>query len=267
MAKEADDKSVTPAAFLAALNKKKAALVKGAKTERRVGYLDDKSILMKLGVEPGVRKVFPASVSKIVFSFAKDDTARPAFRFSYVINSTDPKANGTVVSNYYILEEGVKQDGTVWQTEEQASEKIAGEFQGLGEDTAGWTVEDFVTAAQKHTKDKTPISVTISSYISKKDNEPKINVLPNPIDDDSAPADNSDLDQDDFNPLEWVGAYITFEHETVDGTVRMLIESYDEATECFIGVDENGERWEGEYALPSNHPFNYDENAQEPFAE
>lgn len=267
MAKEQDDKSVTPAAFLAALNKKKAALVKGAKTERRVGYLDDKSILMKLGVEPGVRKVFPASVSKIVFSFAKDDAARPAFRFSYVINSTDPKANGTVVSNYYILEEGVKQDGTVWQTEEQASEKIAGEFQGLGEDTAGWTTEDFVTAAQKHTKDKTPISVTISSYVSKKDNEPKINVLPNPIDDDAAPADNSDLDGDDaFDGNEWVGLYIEFEHESVDGRVRMLVESYDAENDTFIGVDDNGERWEGDYALPTTHEFEQS-SSQEPAAE
>jgi hypothetical protein len=266
MAKEQEDKSVSPAAFLASLNKKKAALVKGAKTERRVGYLDDKSILMKLGVEPGVRKTFPASVSKIVFSFAKDDTARPAFRFSYIINSTDPKANGTVVSNYYILEEGVKADGTVWQTEEEAAAKIAGEFQGLGDDSADWGTEDFVTAAQKHTKDKTPIQVTISAYISKKDNEPKINVLPNPIDDDAAPADNSDLDGDDFNPTEWIGAYIEFQHESVDGTVRMLVESFDEETQCFIGVDANGERWEGDYALAIDHPF-IESPSQEPAAE
>lgn len=269
MAKEPEDKSVTPAAFLAALNKKKAALVKGAKEERRVGYLDDKSILMKLGVEEGVRKVFPASVSKIVFSFAKNDTARPAFRFSYIIDSTDPKAKGTVVSNYYIVEEGVKSDGTVWQTEDEAAAKVAAEFQGLGEDTLSWgnDLEQYVTAAQKHTKDKTPISVTVSCYRSKKDNELKINVLPNPISDDSAPTDNSDLDDtDDFDGNEWVGLYIEFQHESVEGTVRMLVEAYDEESDTFIGVDDNGERWEGDYALETTHDFILSEN-QEPPAE
>jgi D-alanyl-D-alanine carboxypeptidase len=259
MAKAQEEKTVTTAAFLASLNKKKASLVKGAKEERQTGYLEDAAILTKLGVEEGDRKTFPASVSKVVFSFAKDDTARPAFRFHYIVDSSDPRAKGTVVQNYYILEEGKKQDGTVWQTEEQAAAKIAGEFQGLGEDTSGWTVEDFVTAAQKHTKDKTPISVTISAYRNKKD-EIKMNVTPNPVA-DSAPADNSDLEEFDGNA--WVGVYIEFAHESVDGTVRMLIESYDADTDSFIGVDDNGERWEGDYAISTSHEF-VESESQEP---
>lgn len=265
MAKDTEEKTVTSAAFLAALNKKKAALVKGAKEERRTGYLEDSAILAKLGVEEGDRKTFPASVSKVVFSFAKDDTNRPAFRFHYIIESADPKANGTIVQNYYILEEGVKQDGTVWQTEEQAAAKISGEFQGLGDDTSGWGVEDFVTASQKHTKDKTPISVTVSSYRNKKD-ELKMNITPNPVA-DNAPADNSDLDAgDDFDGNAWVGTYIEFEHESVDGKVRMLVESYDAETDTFTGTDDNGEEWSGDYAIATTHPFEQSEN-QEPATE
>lgn len=257
MAKEQEDKSVSTAAFLASLNKKKAALVKGAKEERRQGYLDDAGILAKLGIEEGMRKSFPASVAKIVFSFAKNDTARPAFRFSYIIDSTDPRAKGTVVSNYYILEEGVKADGTVWQTEEEAAAKIAGEFQGIGEDTSGWTVEDFVKAAQQHTKDKTEMSVTVSCYRNK-NQELKLNVTPNPALGDSAPADNSDLDDesdDDFDGNAWVGFWIEFQHESVEGTVRMLVEAYDVDSDTFTGTDDNGEKWEGDYAISTQQEW------------
>lgn len=258
MAKTEQEASVTPAAFLAALAKKKAALVKGAKEERRQGYLDDAGILAKLGIDEGMRKSFPASVSKVAFSFAKGDAARPAFRFSYIIDSTDPRAKGTVVSNYYILEEGVKSDGTVWQTEEEAAAKISAEFQGIGDDTKGWGHEEFLAAAQEHTKNKTEVSVTVSCYRNK-NNELKINVLPNPALGDSAPADNSDLDEsepaDDFDGSAWVGYYIEFQHESVDGTVRMLVEEYDEASDCFIGTDDNGEKWEGDYAISTQQDW------------
>lgn len=260
-AKQKEDKQVSKAAFLAALKKKQGAIVQGAKKERQT-YLDDEGILKKLGISDGERKTYNARVSKIVFSFAKDDTNRPAFRFFYVIESDDPRVNGTVVNNYYILEQGVKSNGKVWQTEEEAAARIMGEFQGIGDDTMSWKdpIAQGVDAAEYHTKNRTPISLTVSAKKNDK-KELKMYKYPSPV---QLANDNSDLDQssdeEDFDPSVWNGVWIEFEHEAVEGKVRMKITGHTD--DSFTGVDENNEEWSGDYAIPFEYSFEESTNQE-----
>ncbi len=272
MAEAKEEKTVTKNQMLVALKKKQAALVAGAKAPKKPGYMDDSAILMKLGIEEKVRKTYPARVSKIEFSFAKEDTNRPAFRFYYMIESQDPRANGTVVNNYFILEEASNQDGEVWRTLEEAASEVCGEFESIGEDVTHWKdpMSNMMDAAERITKEKPQIMLTIGAYKNKK-GVLVMTKTPSPF------ADNSDLDaadeagddtvesseetsSDDNDPSVWVGYWIEFEHESVEGTVRMKVTAYDPESDTFSGVDENNEEWSGDYAIPATHSFIQSDN-------
>jgi hypothetical protein len=243
---------VSEAAFLKVLNTKKTAAAAAAKTERK-GFLDDSAVLDKLGIASGESKTFHGSVSKIVMDFAKKDKNRPMFRFVYVIASDDKSANGTVVNNNFIIEDGVNKEGVVFRTEAEVLENLFQEFQSLGEDTTKWVKDpcgEAAKAAKLHTKEKTPVSITVKHW----DNGKKsgMNVYANTV----PVSDNSDLedevneeeaDDSDFDPEDWIGGYVTFTSEEY-GNVRMLVSSYDADTETFSGTDDNGDDWEDEYA-------------------
>lgn len=251
-----EEKKITKAAFLKALDKK-AAVAKVATKKERQTYLDDTALLQKLGLGPGESATFTASVSNISFLFAKDDPNRPMFIFNYVIESDESNENGVIVGNNFILEEGKNKEGEIFRTEQESQEQLFGEFQGLGEDTSEWAtsknpLHDAVTAAEEHTKNKTPISITIKHW--SKPPKSGMNVRVNgPLADD----DNSDLETDeeeyedaegesDFDASEWIDGWVEFDHEEY-GSVRMKVEAYDEDADVFTGTDENGEEWTADY--------------------
>lgn len=276
MAKTEENK-VTEAAFLKSLNANKQAAATAAKKKRPDGLLNDMEILNKLGIEPNDSRMFNAAVSKITFSFAKDDPNRPMFRFVYVITEPDdPAVDGTIIANNHILEEGTNKDGEVWRTLEEAYEKLYFEFQGLGEDTASWKdpAKECLAKLKEHTANKTPIELRVSHWVSKDKQKSGMNATPSPI----APEDNGDIQIEDeeatndpadetqyedvdppeateadaeFNPDDWVGGWAEFDHEEY-GHVVLMIESYDADEQLFYGTDENGEEWSAEngYGAP-----------------
>jgi len=250
----AAEKTVTEAAFLAGFNKK-AALAKTAAKKERVSFPDDETILKKLGIGIGERRTYNAAVSKITFGFAKNDTNRPMFQFIYVLTTDDPKAKGTILSNNHIIEEGViAATGEVWRTEEEAMEKLMGEFQGIGEETMSWKdpIAGAIKAAKDHTAAKTPISITLSCWESKKT---KGKVGMNKDINPASATDNSDLEDTEavdeasdegFNAEDWIGGWCEFDHEEY-GHTRMKVEAYDEESHTFTGTDDTGAPWDSDF--------------------
>lgn len=261
-----EDKKVSEAAFLKAFDAKKAAAKAATKEKRPSGLLDDVGIMKKLGLDVGDRQTFNANVSKIVMSFAKNDPSRPMFRFVYIIVSDDKRANGTIISRNFIIEEGVRKDGTVWKSEEEALNELFFEFQGIGDDTEKWAndpIKKCVEAAKHHTKENTPVTLTIAHSTAKDDSSKHyMNVRVNP----ALADDNSDLDQsdeeessdDEFNAEDWLGGWVEFDNNEY-GHIRMKVEEYDADSHTFTGTDDSGEKWEGDYA-PSADVVDWSEN-------
>jgi hypothetical protein len=234
---KSEEKQVSKAAFLKSLNSKKAAAKAAAKTERK-GFLSDAEIAAKLGLGDGDRMTTPGKVSKIVFYFAKNDSARPAFRFVYVAVSDDKNINGTTFSKNIIIEEVNTPNFS--KTEEEAMEELFQEFQGLGDVTAKWTdpLADAVEAAEQHTKDKTDISLSINCFKRKsKPGQPLgIGVYPNP----ARATDNSDLedDEEEYEDADetLVGKWVTWTDDA--GSLDFFAEAYDEDSDTYSGKDE-----------------------------
>jgi len=249
-----EDTQVNEAAFLKALNKSKAAAKAAAKADRPTGLLDDAAILARLGLKEANDAVtLNCRVSKVQMGFAKKDTARPYFRFAYVLTENSPetgKGKGMIVSNYHELTEAEK-DGEVWRTEEDAYEKMYFEFQGLGETTKDWAdpLAEAMAAAKRQTKNKTEIQIRFSAYERNNGtlglNISVVNVLNNDdLGDDTEDADDdTDESEDEGNvPLsEWVGGWVKW--EDADGAVEFLVDNYDEDADTFTGTDEDGEEW------------------------
>lgn len=242
----ADDKQVSDSAFLRSLNKTKAAAKAAAKEKRGDGIPDDSEIAARLGLAfpnnagQGDSITLSAKVSVIQQGFAKQDTNRPYFRFAYVISEDAPttgKGKGTMLSNYHELTEGKNKEGEVYRTIEDAFRNCMFEFQGVGEETDAWDdpVKSALACAKKHTKEKTPVRVQVSTYKSQRGST-GISVRVSP--DDSA-KDNSDLGEDsddaEFNADDWVDGWVTY-----DGT-DFKVSSYDEDADTFTGEDEDGE--------------------------
>lgn len=301
-ASKKEEKQVSEAAFLKSLNKKKAVLKAAAKTKRREGYQDDEAIAKRLGLEPGESGTFNASVSKIGFSFAKNDANRPMFRFSLVIMSSNKKANGTVVSWNHILEEGrSKETDEVFRTELEAAEAVMADFQGLGEDTTEWdedeVMEKALEAAKYHTKEKTEVSLYIKHWTKTNDKGEIVKAglnyrINGPIDDDEGTEEDEEQEEEEleeeeteeeeteeteeeeseeeseeseeeseegeFDPDEWIGGYVTFKDKEF-GNVRMKVTAYNEKKHAFEGIDQNGDVWDGKYAV-SVDKVEYDDN-------
>lgn len=259
------EKTISKAQFLKALDKKAAVARTAATAERKTGFATDHDTLAKLEIPPGESKTFPAKVSRILFSFAKDDANRPAFRFNYGIVSDNPKYNGTIVGNYMILEEGKDKKGEIFRTEEQAQEQVFGEFQGLGEDTAAWTKNPRVNplalaveAAEQHTKEKTDISVNVRHWVSRDGKSSGMNVFVKGL----LANDNSDLEATEpeetdeateADPLDWIDCVVSF-ISTVDNesVVRAKVTAYNADNDNFDLIDENNEIWDGDYAIPAD---------------
>lgn len=298
--KKSDDKVVSEAAFLKALDKKKTALAAAAKTKRPEGYQDDTAILQRLGLAIDESGTFNAQVSKVTFSFAKGDQNRPMVRFAFVIMSEDRKKNGTVVSWNHILEEGVsKKTNEVFRTYEEACENLMGDLQGLGEDTESWKESEvnkkIMEACKRHTKEKTEVSLYIKHWASytesgKLKNEGANFRINGPIgdveeageEDEEAPEDEEEVEEEDeeteeegeeeaadeeeeeegeFDPDEWIGGWVKF-HDKKYGDIRMKVDSWDEDTQCFSGTDSNGDVWDGDYAVPLAK-VDWDENQED----
>lgn len=249
-----EDTQVNEAAFLKALNKSKAAAKAAAKADRPTGILDDQAILTRLGLtEPEQSVTINGRVSKVQMGFAKKDTARPYFRFAYVLTENSPltnKGKGMILSNYHELTEAEK-DGEVWRTEEDAYEKMYFEFQALGETTKDWAdpLVEAMKAAKEQTKNKVEIQIRASAYEKSKGglglNVSVVNVLNNDdLGDDTDAADDTDAEDEGDVPLsEWVGGWVKW--EDADGAVEFLVDSYDEDADTFTGTDEDGEEWTG----------------------
>lgn len=272
-----EDTKVAKSAFIAAMQKKRQALATAAKTERKVGYMEDIDILNKLGLEPNEKRTYPATVSKIVGSFAKQDPDRPAFRFHYVLGGEDPNARGTQLSNYYILEE------TDYNTLEEVAKRITDEFQGIGIDTRSWTpdnlIEQIYDAMETVTKNKPAVNVGVVHYITKKSESKLIlNVYPERK---TAPANNSDLvaftnkqtapapqpvpaPQRTRNapaatlsvdPTVYVGKVVEFDWQYENGPARVTLSIHGFGPSGYHGIDSFNEPWDESFPLPFNHPF------------
>lgn len=260
-----EEKQVNPAAFLKALNKKKAAAKAAAKAERPTGIMDNAAIMARLGLEnEGDRVTLAARVSKIQMGFAKQDANRPYFQFFYSLSENSPlsdKGRGMVVNNYREVAAATNADGEEWRTEEQALEQLFFEFQALGEDTSEWTdpLPDAIECAKKHTADKTEILVGFNVYKSKTSGALGLNISvvgaesdnsdleddADLEDDESDDTDDTDDDSDDSEEAsyeDWVGGWVTYSDD--DGSVDFLVESYDAEEETFNGTDEDGGEWE-----------------------
>lgn len=254
MAKAKQEAQVNKSSFLKSLNKKKTAAKAAAKSERPQGILDDNAIMQRLGLDaPGDSVTLDACVSAIKLGFAKKDQNRPYLSFMYSITSNSPHTNvgkGLIVSNYHELTEASNDKGEVWRTEEEAFEQLFFEFQGIGETTTDWQdpLSEAVDTAEKLTKDKTALSITLSVYEKKRDKSLGLNVRPNPIN-----VDNSDLDEDEDNDegneeedsyADWVGYEVVWKDD--EGEVTFEVASYDEQGETFTGKDSEDD----EYTAP-----------------
>lgn len=263
--------------FLKNLNKHKKAAEVAKKAERSSGILDAKALAKRLGLEPGDEITLGGTVTKITFGFAKQDKSRPYFMFNYSLSDNSPntgKGKGLIVNNYYEVSEGKDKDGEVYRTIDQALERLFFEFQALGEDTASWTdpMKQALTCAKEHTKNKTPIQLSISMWENDEDPDSKkyktglnyrvVNVENNDDledsddeeyeDDDSEDSEDSEEESDDdsdsesdeddeFNPEDWIGEKVKWEDD--DGAVEFTVKAYDADTNTFSGVDDDGDEW------------------------
>lgn len=252
MAKE--EAQVNESQFLKRLNKNKAAAKAAAKAERPTGIMDDSQIMEALGLtEEGDRITLSARVSKIAFNFAKKDTNRPYFQFRYAFTANSPnsdKGKGLIVSNYIELTEGVSNSGEVYRTEEQAYESLFYEFQGIGDDTKGWTdpLKEALASAKKHTAEKTEVTVTVSVYKSNRTQELGMNIRVNPLLTDDSDLEDEEPDNEDIESSEeeneeeegsytdWIDGWVAWTDD--EGTVEFQVESYDEDSNTFSGKDE-----------------------------
>ena len=255
--------------FLKSLNKHKKAAEAAKKAERPSGILDDKAIAKRLGIEPGDEITLSATVTKITNGYAKQDKTRPYFSFAYALSEDSPnsgKGKGVIVSNYYEISEGKNRDGEVYRTIDQALERVFFEFQSLGEDTPSWSdpMKKMLECAKKHTKDKTPVQVSISMWENTEDpdsdayrsglNYRVVNVENNDdledeeeyeeVDDsgDDDTPDDSTTSDDEFNPDDWIGEKVTWSDD--EGEVTFTVKSYDANSHTFSGVDEDDEEGE-----------------------
>jgi hypothetical protein len=277
MATNNDNKQVSEAAFLKALAAKKGDLIRSAKKKRPEGIMTDLEILEKLGIGPRESKTFSGKVNSIKFYFAKQDPSRPAFRFLFTIISDDKAANGVNVSQNIILEE------SEYRSLERNTDDLLFAFQGLGEDTESYkdVMKELIAAAVRHTRDKTPIRITISHWVGEKSQG--MNIRTNPMDDSDlsseedeeeetteeeeeqefeAVEDSEDEDSDDeeFIPDVWMDGWIDYKFEgdeSVDaGTYTLKVVKYHKKTNTFDCVDEDGNEWntsEG-YGIPCDRP-------------
>lgn len=269
------DKQVSQAAFLKALAAKKTQLLQSAKKPRPAGLLSDVEILEKLGIEPNASKTFNGNVNTIKPFFAKDNPARPGYRFAYTIVSDDRKANGVTVSKNIILEE------TDYRTLEQASDDLLFELQGLGEDTDKYKSPDkeVQQAIERHTKNKTPIRITIKHWTS--NDKAGMNIRVNPSDDsdldseEEAPDDDSQefeeveesqesTNDDEFVPDAWINGWIDYRFPGDDAveadTYVLKVLSYNKKENTFDCEDEDGNPWSTEdgYGIPCDQPDLFD---------
>lgn len=286
-AKKDDTKQVSEAQFLKAMDKKKTVIKAAAKSKRPEGFQNDKDVLHRLGIEIGDSATFTAQVSKITFSFAKGDANRPMFRFAFVIVSDNKKHNGAVVSWNHILEDA-SANGEVFRTTEQATQNLMYDLQGLGEDTESWPEAELnkriLEAIKRHTKEKTEVSLNIRHWASYEDDNETIKNeganfrINGPIGDDDAGEEDEEYEEEeteeeegeeeteeeeteeetdeteeegDFDPEEWIGAYVTFKDKQY-GDMRMKITAWNEDTETFDGIDQNGDVWDGDYAVAAD---------------
>jgi hypothetical protein len=255
----ADEKQVNEVAFLKNLNANRAAAKAAAKEKRPDGIMTDASIMQRFGLtEDGASVTVNGNVSKIQLGNAKQDVKRPYFRFAYSITDHSPltgMGRGTIVSNYHELTEGVSKEGEVYRTVEDAYAQLFYEFQGLGEDTESWDdpVAEAVKSAKLHTKEKTPVSITLSTYAKRdKSKGLGLNIRVNPIasneDLDDANVEDEDVesegteDGEDYTPdANWVGYWVTWEDETgPDNAATVLLESFDEDSATFTGTGDDG---------------------------
>jgi hypothetical protein len=281
-----NDKQVSEAAFLKALASKKQQLVKSAKKARPSGLLNDLEILEKLGIGPNESKTFNGNVQAIKFYFAKQDAARPAYRFAYVLVSSDKSVNGTIVSKNIILEE------TDYRTLEQHIDDLMYELQGLGEETDAYKdpLKEVQSAVARHTKEKTALRISIKHWVS--GTKAGMNIRVNPVDDsdlatedEEAPEDEEveDVeaedeefeevdppeteesgDDEEFDPDAWIDGWIDYKFEGDDavdaGTYTLKVVKYHKKSNTFDCVDEDGAEWntsEG-YGIPCAETESYE---------
>ena len=272
----ADDKKVAKSKFLASLKKNKTASKKAAKEKRPDGILSDEAIAARLGLQfpspgdKGESVTLEAELSVVAAGFAKDDANRPYYRFAWTIQENSPhtsRGKGLQVSDYFELTEGKSKDGTVYRTVEEAYESLYFAFQGAGIDTEEWSDPDAeaFAAAEALTKEKRTVSLTITSYCSKKGTE-GVSFRGSFLE-DMAPDDNSDLENDEeetedtetsdepdedsnsdeggeeeFNPDDWIGGWVDWTDD--EGTVRGKVNSYDESDDTFNITDEDGNEYD-----------------------
>jgi hypothetical protein len=287
MAKQTNDtKQVSEAAFLKALAAKKGQLVKSAKKKRPDGMMSDTAILEKLGIGPKESKTYTGKVNTVKFYFAKQDASRPAFRFVYTLISDDKAANGTNVSKNIILEE------TEHRTLERNIDDLLFEFQGLGEDTESFkdVMKEVIAAATRHTRDKTPVRITIGHWVGEKTSGMNVKVYPlddsdldseeeedeeesedeeeqefEEVEDEESDDEESDDEEDEeFVPDAWMDGWIDYKFEGDDSvdadTYTLKVVKYNKKSNTFDCVDEDGNEWntsEG-YGIPCDQPELFD---------
>lgn len=280
-----ETKQVSEAAFLKALGAKKSQLVKSAKKQRPSGLQSDIEILEKLGIGPNESKTYNGKVNTIKFYFAKDNAARPAYRFVYTIISDDKSANGTNVSKNIILEE------TERRSLEKNIDELMYELQGLGEDTESYKdpLKEVQAAVARHTKDKTSVRLTVRHWVG--DNISGMNIRVNPLDDsdleseeeeeeeleeeeteevdsneefEEVDSDDDGVDEEEFVPDAWMDGWIDYRFpgdDSVDAdTYTLKVVKYHKKTNTFDCVDEDGNEWntsEG-YGIPCDKPELFD---------
>ena len=293
MAKQTNDtKQVSEAAFLKALADKKGQLVKSAKKKRPDGMMSDTAILEKLGIGPKESKTYTGKVNTVKFYFAKGDAGRPAFRFVYTLISDDKAANGTNVSKNIILEE------TEYRDLERNIDDLLFEFQGLGEDTESYkdVMKEVIAAATRHTRDKTPVRISISHWVGEKNSGMNVRVYPlddsdldaeeeEEVEDEEAESEEEqefeevedeeseddyeeesedESEDEEFVPDAWMDGWIDYKFpgdDSVDAdTYTLKVVKYNKKSNTFDCVDEDGNEWntsEG-YGIPCDQPELFD---------
>jgi hypothetical protein len=259
---------VSEAAILRKLQAREAAAKASAKKERPQGY-DSASILARLGIGPKEAKTFNANVGNIKLSAAKGDANRPMFIFNYVIESDDSSANGVTVGNTFTIEDKVRtQDsdkgkkGEVWQSADEVIDDIMYEFQGIGEDTESYitskdgVINSMVAAGKHHTKEKTPVKVTVSHWVTGAKSGMNVTVNPMLGDDlaeseaasDDLPTTDEQLEFTDadgaeaFDSEAWIDGWIDYSSADY-GDVVLKVVSYDADTHQFNCVGEDDAPW------------------------
>ena len=288
MAKPQETKQVSEAAFLKALAAKKGQLVKSAKKKRPDGMMSDLEILEKLGIGPKESKTYTGKVNTIKSYFAKGDAGRPAYRFVYTLISDEKAANGTNVSKNIILEE------SEYRTLERNIDDLLFELQGLGEDTEAFkdVMKEIQSAVARHTRDKTPVRISLSHWVGEKSSGMNVRVYP--LDDSDLDAEEEDEevedeesedeeqefeevedeeseeeeeeaeDEEEFVPDAWMDGWIDYKFpgdDSVDAdTYTLKVVKYNKKSNTFDCVDEDGNEWntsEG-YGIPCDQPELFD---------